>query len=385
MITMKKLAETFENGLNNAMPEPLEYPGIEFKIWANAGEYQKPVRDGNTVTHYITGNLRTSTSANDANNQLVMGINGLALDFMIPIWPPRGNASQTAEDLAKIRDGQYPFVEYVINVVNSYFKKAQSTILTDSDGSEYSIAFQAGTVIPGAVDIAAKYGNAVPLNVFIQVYFIQDGINSQDVKILVDGNYVPFQAVRLGRAAVSERDVYAGETVSKSTASSTVFSIDVDFPATYQAVGQSFLNYLLNGEANTAHFVEVKLGDGNSKLYFMAYNNVQSSATAIAVVGLSGSFLELGGSDEIFSLPSAFRTVRFTFNDSQVKNLAFTLSEECNTFISGVGAVKRSGGQVIALNANSFDYNEENDVYYVYMIVDKQVTVSNASAPFVVV
>lgn len=385
MITMKTLAELFQTGLNNAMPEPLEYPGVEFRIWANAGQHQKPVRDGNNVTHFITGNLRTSTSANDANNQLVMGINGLTLDFMIPIYPTRGNAAQTEAELAKIRDGQYPFVEYVINVINSYFNKAQAINLPDSQGNEYSIAFQAGTVIPGAIEIAAKYGNALPLSVFIQVYFIENGVNSQDVKILVDNNYVPFQAVRLGRAAVLERDVYAGETVSKSTASSTVFSIDVDFPATSHTVTQSLINYLLYGEANTAHFVQVNLGDGNSKLYFMSYNTVQSSATGIAVVGLSGSFVEIGGNEQIYSLPSRFRTVRFTFNDSQTRRLSFRLSEPCNTYISGVGAVQRSGAQTVTLTANSFEYNAENDTYSVNMIVDKKVTITNASAPFTIV
>ena len=42
MITVKQLAEIFENGLNNQ----LDNPEIKFKIWANAGEYKKPYRDG---------------------------------------------------------------------------------------------------------------------------------------------------------------------------------------------------------------------------------------------------------------------------------------------------------------------------------------------------
>ncbi len=354
-------------------------------IWATAGEYQRPVRDGNVITHEIIGNMRTSTSSNDANNVLAMGVNGLSLDFMLPVYPPRTNAAQTAEQLAKISDGQYPFLELILNVLNAYFQEAQATEMEDGDGVTFSVAWQAGTVIPGAVELAPKFGNAVPLNVFIQVYFIEGGTNSQDVKISVDGQLMPFQSVRLGRAAVLERDVFAGETVSKSFASSTALSVDADFPSSNNPATGSALSYLLVGEPNTAHFVNVQWGKGLEKLYFMIYNTVQTSATGIAVAGVSASLIEVGGNGEMYNLPQDFKTVRFTFTDSQTQTLTFTLAEEKQTFIAGVGAVKRSGAQTVKLTAQSFEYDEENDNYNVNMVVDGQVTVTNASAPFTVI
>lgn len=380
MITIKQLSELFENGLN----AQLNNPELKFKIWATAGEYQKPVREGNTIVHEIIGNLRTSTSSNDANNVLVMGVNGLSLDFMIPVYPPRTNATQTAEELQKIKDGQYPFLEYIMTAINAYFQEAKATTLTDEDNVEFSVAFQAGTVIPGAVELAAKFGNAVPLNVFIQVYFIQGGTNSKDVKISVDGQLMPFQAVRLGRAAVLERDVFAGETVSKCFASSTAFSVDADFPSSNNPATTTALQYLLNGEANTAHFVNVQWGSGVEKLFFMIYNTVQTSVTGIAVAGVSASLIEIGGSEEIYNLPQGFKTIRFTFTNSQAETLSFTLSEECQTYISGVGAAKRNGAQTVNLTPLSFEYNGDG-TYNVNLIVDKEVTVTNASAPFTII
>lgn len=385
MITIKQFAEKIEGDLNDLLFAALKNEEIRFKIWATAGEYQKPVRDGNVITHEIIGNMRTGTSSNDANNVLAMGVNGLSLDFMLPIYPPRTNAAQTAEQLAKISDGQYPFLDLIINVLNSYFQNAQVTTMPDGDGVEFSVAFQAGTVIPGAVELAPKFGNAVPLNVFIQVYFIEGGTNSKDVKITVDGKLMPFQAIRLGRAAVLERDVFAGEAVSKCLASSNAFSVDADFPSSNNPATTTAISYLLDGDANTAHFVGVQWGNSMvQKLYFMEYNTVQTSATGIAVAGISASFVELGGNDNLYNLPQGFKTVRFSFDNSQTDTLTFTLSEECETFIAGVGALKRNGAQTVTLSPLSFEYDEENGNYGVNMVVDRQVTVTNASAPFTV-
>lgn len=384
MITIKQFAEKIENDLNSALFAVLKNEEIRFKIWATAGEYQKPVREGNVITHEIIGNLRTGTSSNDANNVLAMGINGLSLDFMLPILPPRTNAAQTAEQLAKISDGQYPFLELIINVLNSYFQKAQVTTMTDSDEVEFSVAFQAGTVIPGAVELAAKFGNAVPLNVFIQVYFIEGGTNSKDVQITVDGKLMPFQAVRLGRAAVLERDVYAGESISKCFASSNAFSVDADFPSSNNPATTTALSYLLDGETNTAHFVGVQWGSGIEKLYFMEYNTVQTSATGIAVAGISASFVELGGNDTLYNLPSGFSLVKFEFDNSQTETFTFALSGECETYIAGVGATKRLGSitQLVALSPLSFEYDEESGKYIVELVLNGNVYVTRASVPY---
>ena len=122
MITLEQFADIFQRGLNAV----LKKNEIQFKIWSNVGKYQKAIRDGNTVTKYINGNLRVSSSANDAND-LVMGVNGLTLDFIVPLKRPRTNAKQTAEELAAIQDGQYPFVEEIVNAIDGYFQKAVST------------------------------------------------------------------------------------------------------------------------------------------------------------------------------------------------------------------------------------------------------------------
>lgn len=380
MITTTQLATTFENGLNTI----LNNPQIQFKIWAEVGKYVKPQREGNTVTHYINGNLRTSTSANDAND-LVMGVNGLSLEFSLPVRRPRTNAKQKAEELAEIQNGQYKFVTEMINVINSYFQTARAVSITDETGVEFSVGFQAGTVTPGNVDIAAQLGQNLLISVYVEVYFVAGGVNSKAVKVYFDGKSIPFQAVRHGRSPMTERDVYAGTLVSKSLITSTAFAIDVDFPVTSDPATQECVDYLLSGEPNVAHFVNVQFGTLNEKLYFMTLNTIQTSAQGIAIAGVSASFMEVVDNAPAVGVPEGFQVGRFVFNSSAATTITFTPSADCMAYIAG-NALNLVGGQevTVALPDAAFEQSEEKGDYGVTLITNVAAGVTS-STPFEIV
>lgn len=381
MITLTQLAQVFEEGLN----DQLQNDEIKFKIWVHAGEYKKPVRDGNSIVYEIVGNLQTSTSANDAND-LVMGVNGLSLEFAVPVQQPRTNGTQTAEKLAKIKDGQYPFITYIANAINSYFQKAQSMILTDGNEVEFSVAFQAGTVTPGDVDLVSVLGNYITIPVYIEVYFVQGGVNSKDVKIYFDGNSMPFQAVRHGRSPMTERDVYTGSLVSKNIVTSTAFALDVDFPVTDDPATQACINYLINGEPNVAHFVKVTFGKLEEKLYLMTLNTVQASAQGIAIAGVSASLMEVVENTDAIGVPDGFQTGKFIFAGSDAATLTFTPSADCMAYIAGKAMTLTGDEQVsVEIEPSVFEYDEENDNYSVVMITNVAVVVTNSSATYSVV
>lgn len=367
MITVKQLSNVFENGLNTV----LNNPEIQFKIWAEAGEHVGARREGNTITYFINGNLRTSTSANDAND-LVMGVNGLSLEFAVPVQQPRTNATQTAEELAKIKDGQYPFVTYIVNAINGYFQTAKAISLTDGDGVEFSVAFQAGTVTPGNVDIASVLGNYLPIPVYIEVYFVEGGVNSKDVKVYFDGKSMPFQAVRHGRSPMTERDVYAGSLVSKSLVTSTAFAIDIDFPVTSDPATQACVNYLIGGEPNAAHFVNVKFGNLNEENYLMTLNTVQTSAQGIAIAGVSASLMEVVENVSALGVPDNYEMDKFTFQNSDATSVSFTAEADCLFYCAGETYSLSAGeGINIPLDQSDYEYSETDGVYYVYYVLLK--------------
>jgi len=172
MITLVQLAEIFENGLNGILNDP----EIQFKIWATVGKKAKSVRNGNTVISYITGILQTNSSANEAN-LLVMGVNGLSLEFSVPTKTPRTNAEQKAAELQEIENGQYKFVDRIVSAINKYFENAQTFTFIDGE-IEYGISFRAGTCLTGDVGMASQLGKNVTVSVYIECYFLQGGVNS---------------------------------------------------------------------------------------------------------------------------------------------------------------------------------------------------------------
>lgn len=378
MITLTRLANEFESGLNEAF----DNPEIQFKIWAEAGDYQPFRREGNIVTFFINGNLRTDTAANEANN-LVMGINGLALDFAVPIRQPRTNSRQNSEELAKIKNGQFPFVEKVVNVINKYFEKAQAKIMHDKDGKQFSVAFRAGSAVSGSVDLVPELGNIMEISTYIEVYFIEGGLSSKDLIVYFDNSIIPFTAVRHGRSPVTEGEVYAGTLISKNVVTSTAFAVDVDYPLNADELTKSCIDYLLSGEPNVGHFVNVVFGDIGQKLFFMTLNIFQTSATGINVAGGSVSLMEVTANHMLVNTPAGYQTGRFILDGSTVAEIAFTPSEGCNALIAGKAGYI-SGLQSVAITPADIVYDEETDKYCVYLVTDRAVTV-NSSTQFEIV
>lgn len=378
MITTKQLAEYFEERLN----EVFGNPEIQFKIWADAGEHVKSHREGNTVTYFINGNLLTSSSANDAN-ALVMGVNNLYLQFAVPLQQPRTNMKQTAEELQKIKDGQYPFIEKITNVINGYFQRADVFTLQDDKKINFTVAYQAGTVIPDTVDLQAQIEDYLPISVYIEVYFMESGLNSKDVVVLFDNVPVPFLAARHGRTPAIESDVYSGSLVSKSLITSSAFAIDLDFPAaTSDALTQSTINYLMSGNPNEAHFVRVAFGGAQQTLYLMMINTVQTSVQGIAIAGFSCSLIEVIENIEALNFPDDYQLSKFKMNDSKAESITFTLSRSCNAFIAGKASIM-AGSQTVELSPDDFIYDSQDDCYYVYLVTDREVTITS-SVPVIV-
>lgn len=151
MISTEQLSNKFENELNAV----LDYENLSFKLWTTAGERVKSIRQGNDVYTFITGDIKVSANTITAN-RLVMGVNQITIEFDVPVDPPKTTAKQTAEDLDHIKNGQYWFVQYIMNVLSNYFKKYQAFMMQDENGVEYAVGIVAGVAIPQGIDLDRK-------------------------------------------------------------------------------------------------------------------------------------------------------------------------------------------------------------------------------------
>lgn len=382
MITLAKLANYFEQGLNKT----LNNPEIQFKIWADAGKFEVPSREDNTITHYINGNLRTTSSANDAT-ALEMGVNGLTLEFGIPVKEPRTNAQQTAAQLAEIKDGQYPFIIYITSAINKFFQTSQVVTLPDDAGTQYSISWLSGSAITGNVDFRQDIGKSIIFTVYIDVTFVAGGVHSKLVKVYVDDSLVPIKAIRHGRSPMLEHNVCADNLTMKSIATSTAFSVDIEFPAAQKDTATKMcLDYLFDGEPNVVHFITVNFGGVKENLYLMTTNAVQTAVQGISVVGISASLIEAVDNILAYNVPDNFQAGKFLFAKSDVQSLSFTPSVDSLAHIAGKTVKLAAGVEfTVPLTPSAFIYNDEKDLYGVYLITNKAVTISAASATFEIV
>lgn len=389
MISLIKFANIIENGLNTILNDP----NIEFRIWATAGQKNKSVRNGNTVTHFITGNLRSVSSSNE-DNILSMGDNGLILEVNVPIRPPKTTSLQTATELARIVNSQYPFVDYIASVIDTYFQIASVIVEQDNNGNKYTISLSAGRVNTGNVDLVPQFGENVTLNVSINAMFLQDGINARNVMLYADGKKIPLSEITISRSNRMVNDQYSGDNSIKNLSTATALTFEFAFPANGDNTTKETVDYLLRGKTNVAHFIDLIYGNEGGKInetesYFMTFDQLSSNARGVLFAGITGALIEVVDNPLMLNVPDYFQVGRFEFTDSQEETLTFTITE-CTAFIGGT-VQKMNGAQTISLTPDDFVYSPEDDKYYVYLITmtdaetPAATTVSGASATFTVI
>lgn len=376
MIKLSDIANYIENGLNTVLGSV----GYEFRIWADAGEMVHALRTGNSVTQWIPATLRSVSSANE-NNILVMGANGLMLDVAIPVKRPKTSAAQTPEELEKIQNGQYPFVEEIKAVLDDYFQISQVFSESDEEEVSYTISMEAGRSQTGVVDILPVLDECLTVSVFISLTFLQGGINARNVVLNIDGVRVPLLNVTFGRANRLSSDVYSDAAVVKNIATATALSIDFSFPANADnSTKQAFLA-LLDGKPNVVHFVQVQIGSAYDGSYLMVFDNLTMNAQGVLFAGVNGTLIEAVENPLMLDTPDYMQVGRFTLASSDTETLTFTATG--TAFIAGQ-VHTFNGASTVELSPADFVYSETDDTYYVYMISLAAMSVTASSATFTV-
>ena len=385
MIQLSQLAKMFEDGLNAVFGDP----DVHFKIWADVGKETRPVRTGNTVSCDILGNLRTTSSANDAN-ALVMGVNSLALDFSVPLRRPWTNLAQTEDGLQDVQEGQYLFVEQVKAVIDEYFQRVQ--IFSEKVGDvDVTMSLQAGSAVTGNVDLAAQLHTNVIISVYVTLYYLEGGINSKDVVFEVDGESVPFQTLVIGRRGAISSDVYSNRGETQNYLSSSAVSVDFTFPANSDRMTSQVVDFLLRGSKNVARFVHFKYGAVDDHWLLMTFSTADTSLAGITFAGLSGSLITAADEIELLDFPAAYQVFRVKLSASTAKqiDLSVTSSGAVPLYMAGNFYQPQGGSQAVSVAVDVDDgdyvYDPDEDAYYVYGVTMSTAYISSAQGTVEVV
>lgn len=377
MIETTDLVERIENDLNDLLPRDSD---LAFKIWANVGEHTPPERNGNKVKYLIEGIIKTNSSSMEANKVLSIGVNGFALEFMIPLRIPRTSLGQDIAELQTIQNGQFVFPAFIIGTLSQYFQKSKSwTITKNEEGKniDYAVGIMGGVALPGDVDIKAFSGNSLPVSVYITANIVEGGTVSTDVTVKINGNIIPAQVITPSRAAVLNNDVLSNNLASKSIATSSAFALQVQFPSNDYAGTKEIIDFLMEGAINRAYFVEIQW---NKTIYtlFMLIARANGAAEGVTIAGLTVELTEVIQYTELIGVPDEYQVSKLILDSSQVTSitLRLTSTKSRKAYIGG-----RTLSLLPRLTRNVTitpdDIIDESDHYAVYIITDKACTITS--------
>lgn len=383
MLDLEEIAREIENGLNDQIGDR----HIRFKIRTNAGEHSKPLRQGNEVTYFIDGILRPTGSEN-LGTIIDMGSWALTLEFLVPIPPPRTQAAQPAHTLQRVTEDQYTFFSKCALAIDAYFSIAENIEVKSEEGTVYSVGIRAGFSIPGTVDIYPSVGEASPITAYIQLGYVQDGINSRLAMVAIDmpENILPALSAEISRANVLSSDVYAGKTRRQSTASASALGIALQLPLTEKTM--QVYDFLVRGEINVAHFVFYTL-DGKMTVYWMMADEPVQAAREVSNIGLNVNLIEIADDDEFVAAPAGYQTARVNLSSSFGQTLSLSSDIDCYAHIGdGIYSLKAETPLEVALDERDFFDGEDGD-YSVYIVTNARsaltARVNGTDVPVVIV
>lgn len=360
MINLKAYATNLQNGLNTAFNNP----NIQFTVWSDVGKYKRAKRKGNVVTSFINCILRREPgSIMTGNNGLIMATDSLRLEVAVPLMEPRQTVEAPAETII---EDTYAFVEKVRNVMDGYFSKNTIVGFTDEDGVSYMAGMEYSFSATGPVSLDPMIGQHIDFTVYISVNVVQNGINSRETRIEIDGRAIPFLTASPNRASVKSTDVYSDSPNGESDniMISSAFVMDLSQPATSGVITSQFAKYLLHGRLNTAHFMKVTIGE-ESAYSVVTFGDISQSIEGVSNIGETMPLIRMRWNEDIMGFPKYMTVVRISVTGQTPVTVTVTPSADCIMHFGFIteGATART----LEIKPEWLEYDEANDEYYMYV------------------
>ncbi len=263
MINIIDVTNYLENKLNTAIANDTSAVldnGREIyrvKIWLDAGEYKSfdYIKQGkkygdkdwlspiptNNIVHYINGILSVTESNVEGADTSILTFS-TTLELLIPL---RNLDEETT---------QMELVASIRNIIDNALSINEFNAFEGFNlGINYSLA---GT---GQRKLNNLVGDCVSLYVYIVFSLVENGVNSTEIIITIDGVNVDSQRKGYSRVATQEADVSnkSQDGSAGVVTSNTVFTLNFDKPVQKTAIDDIFRRYLLNG-SNEIYTVTIK-------------------------------------------------------------------------------------------------------------------------------
>lgn len=226
MIKLSLLANKINDLLNAKLAEEkykieINRSIYKFLIVADTTDYQPPEREGNNVTFYMQGVLHQTDSNIEASQGGLLSITlNTRLDILVPVFDTNDDA------------GNKQLVTSVREILDNCFAASGAGNMTDDEGKKYAFSYKYSLVNTGTRAQLPMVGDSFLFTAYINYYFVENGINSQSVKLSINGD-VAYTALGINRVSTQEANLPANSTNGSAlnTTANTILSINFVAPA----------------------------------------------------------------------------------------------------------------------------------------------------------
>lgn len=237
----------------------------------------------NKIVRYINCEFDTTGSQIDGVASVEMSFSA-RLEILIPIT----NAGRKKKRLELVNTIRQVFD-------NALRLNAQGTIPNSS--YNYGVSYQLAET--GAREKRGEIGDSEILTAYLSYFIVQDGVNSADYELYIDGNRVYFTRLGFNRGSTNESNVPSDSTngAGENIPSSTVFGLNFDMPTRTNNADFIIAMYLFGG-SNLARMVEVKtpfdtnLNGGEPFKYLMIFSDSSNNAEITKFASTTVSMVE---------------------------------------------------------------------------------------------
>ena len=285
MIETKYIAGLVQGWLND------NNLGKEFVVYADTGEIVEACR---CKTDYVTNCVLQESS------QTLIPIKDLVLETIsanLSVFVDKEivgeeiiNGNKQSRNLTDIKGILY-------GVVQSYNGK---TTTTSIGGKNYDTTITFGSIVDGLETSIGDIDDGIWINVDINFVFFENGVNTNDCHIIIDGEDVFFTRCVISRIKTTDNSHFVGEDGSKAYVLTSGRSIDLAVPALSTQLGETIMGEVLGNNVNEKHLIVVatpfNINPGyayqEDVVYEMVFGNTSASMDNSANVGFNISLVE---------------------------------------------------------------------------------------------
>lgn len=276
MLPINKLLDVVNNGLNDMLTED---SNAQFSIFADGGDYEPPLRNGNQVQFFINGVAQISENNIVPINNVLVVTETLSVAVVVAINPDKG----VEESVAPIR-----------SVLSAWLAKPQKTNIVQDD-KNYSVTIYGSQPQAGELMQRDNVGKSITYTFNVYFAMVQGGISSYDLQIKFDGEDVPFMEANISLAVVAYGGVLSntgGQAQNYPT--SYGLQIDLSVPALENNnLTSDFAKWLIT-KIRKVHEVEITYaGETGTFNMFFAQSNI--TAKGLDNIGQSITLIEALG------------------------------------------------------------------------------------------